>query len=392
MRRLLKHWLYLLIWLGVFSCRGLPAAQTPAETELPQNTSIIISSPTTAPSGIISTLQPTEDLTGLPTLEHLPIGWSQIEPGDSTSCARGEKYSFFVRKANSNKLLIYFEGGGSCYDAKTCQVGSQYFDDSITTTDPADNPSLKTNGLFDLGDERNPFQDYNIVFVSYCTGDGFLGNRVVSYTDGGKSFTVNQVGFRNTQRVLDWTYQQFTNPDSVFVIGCSAGVIGSFFHAPYMLEHYPHIPYVQIGDSGGGYFNGPGSVLENLGTMEVVPKWLPQYQDLVTNDTVHTRLFFVIPAQAYPNARFGLLDTLSDSPQTEILSRFNQNISLKKVVQSNLDDIRAEAPNFVSYSGPGDYHCITMDSIFYQYKVGGTKLADWFTDLANGQPVKNIMP
>jgi hypothetical protein len=328
----------------------------------------------------------------VPVLEDLPEGWSQLIPGGDTSCARGGEYSFFVRKANSNKLLIYFEGGGSCYDASTCREGAHYFDDSITNSDQSDNPALKTSGVFALNDGRNPFQDYNIVFVSYCTGDGFMGNQVVSYTDGGKSFTVNQVGFRNTHRVLAWTYQNFAHPDSIFVIGCSAGVLGSFFHAPYLLEQYPNTPFALIGDSGGGFFDGPAVVFQNLGTMEVVPDWLPQYQGVVANGMIQTKLFFVLPALTYPNARFGLLDTLNDSPQSELLSLFGQDLTLAKVLKSNLDDIRAEVPNFVSYTGPGDHHCITMDPVFYQYQVNGTKLADWLSNLANGQPVENIMP
>jgi len=383
MRRLRTHLLCVLILPGLFGCGSLSPTQTTPATEHPKNTSTTIHT---------SEPQPTENLAVVPTLSALPEGWSQIDPGGNSSCARGGKYSFFVRKANSNKLLIYFEGGGACYDAKTCQVGAHYFDDSITATDQADNPALKTTGVFALNDERNPFKDYNIVFVSYCTGDAFMGNRVVSYTDGGKSFTVNQVGYLNTQSVLGWTYQNFAKPDSVFVIGCSAGVVGSFFHAPYMLEQYQNIPFALVGDSGGGYFDGPASVAKNLGTLEVLPDWLPQYQDLIVNDLIRSRLFFVIPAQAYPNARFGLLDTLNDSLQGELISRFNKKLTLAKVLQSNLDDIRVDAPDIYSYTGPGDYHCITMHPDFYTYEVGGTKLSDWLASLANGQPVENIMP
>lgn len=415
MKRLLTYLLCVLIVIGLMNCKlSTPAEITPSD--YPENTSPIpptVIPPTIVPPTIIPpsinkptaentlkksiatpsvTRTPNESLTGMPAFSDLPEGWSQIDPGGNTSCARGGKYSFFVRKANSNKLLIYFEGGGACYDAQTCRVGAHYFDDGIDPAYQADNPVLKTTGVFALSDERNPFKDYNIVFVSYCTGDAFMGNQVVSYTDGDKSFTVNHVGYRNAQRVLAWTYQNLTSPDSVFVIGCSAGVLGAFFHAPYMLEQYQNIPFTLVGDSGGGYVDGPASVLESMGTLAVLPDWLPQYQGLVTNGMIRSKLFFVIPAQAYSNARFGLLDTTKDNVQQEIISRFHQNLTLAEVIQSNLNDIRIDAPDFFSYTGPGDYHCITMTPDFYDYKVRENKLVDWFSSLANGQTVENIVP
>jgi hypothetical protein len=336
--------------------------------------------------------QPTENLSGLPILKDLPPGWSQIDPGGETSCARGGKYSFFVYKANSNKLLLYFEGGGSCYDAKTCRPGVNYFDDSIVINDQSDNPVLKQSGVFALVDERNPFKDYNIIFVTYCTGDAFMGTRAVNYSNGNDSITVNQVGYLNTRRVLGWVYQNYSSPDSVFVIGCSAGVVGSFFHAPYILEQYKNIPFVLIGDSGGGYLEGPAVFAENLGMMDAVPNWLPQYKDLISDDVIHTQLIFTIPANAYPNAKFGLLDNLNDSTQEEIITRFDTSLTLAYVLESNLTDIRAQAPDFYSYTGPGNYHCITQHPDFTKYEVNGVKLVDWFSNLANGQSVERIIP
>jgi Pectinacetylesterase len=390
----------ILILLALFGCEQKSPTQTtpgshPKTTGAIAHTPIAISTGQPQNTSVASpdnTLRPTTELAVMPTLTDLPSGWSEISPGGDTSCARGGPYSFFVRKTNSNKLLIYFEGGGSCYDAKTCKVGADYFDDSIDPASSSDNPSLKTTGVFALDDDHNPFKDYNFLFISYCTGDAFVGTKQVSFSDKGKSFTVNQVGFTNTQSALGWAHQNFSNPESIFVIGCSAGVVGSFFNAPYMLEQYPDIPFTLIGDSGGGFIDGPVSYLEEAGALDVLPAWLPQYLNLVVNDTIQTRLFFVIPPLAYPNARFGLLDTLGDSVQSEIIARFNKKLTFKQVLQSNLDSIRADVPDFYSYTGPGNYHCITMDPEYYKYTVNGTKLSDWIANLANGQTVENIMP
>jgi hypothetical protein len=385
MKRFFYQSLFLLALMSVFGCRWMPITPT-------------VSSPGPTPTQSSPaatrayTPQPTENITGLPAWADLMDGWNQIDPGGNTNCARGGKYSFFVRKANTDKLLIYFEGGGSCYDAKTCHVGGGFFDDSIDPQAQNDNPAYKSSGVFDLSNERNPFRNYNIVFVSYCTGDAFMGNKVVTYTYENNPFQIYYRGYENTRMVLRWTYQNFPKPDSVFAIGCSAGVVGSFFNSPYILENYKDIPFTLIGDSGGGYLDGPASFVESIGTSELLPGWLPQYKDLISGGLVHSKLFFTLPAQAYPEAHFGLLDTQDDSLQAEILTRFNSKLTLAQVIQSNLVNIRADVPDFYSYTGPGDYHCITNAPNYYEYEAGGVKLNDWFATLASGQPADNITP
>jgi hypothetical protein len=389
--------LVVLVSCKLFSAQSTPTQQGALSASTPQgaqatNQSVSNSPiPATKPPTEANTPQPTMDLSNLPALAELQDGWSQIDPGGNTTCARGGKYSFFVRKAESDKLLIYFEGGGSCYDANTCQPGSQIFDDSIDPAFPADNPALKVDGVFATGDSRNPFQNYNIVFVSYCTGDGFLGNKVVDYQVDNNHFQINHVGFENTQTVLNWTYNNFRSPSSVFVIGCSAGTVGSFFHAPFILEHYKDTPMGFVGDSGGGFLEAPASFVTDLGIPDLVPNWIPAYQSLIEGN-FHTSMVFTIPATNYPQAQFSLLDTLEDSVQTEIIAQLGGSVSLQDVIFANLNGIRAVAPNFRSYSGPGDHHCITMDPIFPEYSVNGILLRNWITDLSEGKSVENVAP
>ena len=122
-------WLFLLLSLA--GCKILPLA--PSSTNLPTaSTKLVPTSTNQLPvSAISSTPFPTRDISALPAFENLANGWTELFPGGETACARGGIYSFSVRKTKSSKLLVYFEGGGSCYDAKTCRVGGNYFDDSI---------------------------------------------------------------------------------------------------------------------------------------------------------------------------------------------------------------------------------------------------------------------
>jgi hypothetical protein len=325
-------------------------------------------------------------------LDDLAQGWNQIDTGEATSCARGGKYSFFVRKTESKDLLIYFEGGGNCYDAKTCRVGSDTFDDSIDPAFEADNPGLKSAGIFNLNDERNPFRDYSMVFISYCTGDAFLGDRTIRYNDAGNEFQVNHVGYRNAQSVFQWIYQNYTRPESIFMIGCSAGVTGSYFNAPYLLQHYPDTPTALIGDSGGGYLSGSAAYARNFGTLDLFPNWIPAYQQVVSGDVFQTRYLFTIPAVTFPDVPFGLIDTQQDHVQEKILQSFAPRQTLAAILKTNTAEIQAETKNLYSYTGPGDYHCITMAPEYYTYAVSGVSLNDWVKSFQSKQGLKSVGP
>src|SRR4029453_5558698 len=49
--------------------------------------------------------------------------WDKVElPG--TVCGNGSQYKFFVRRTGSPNLLLFFEGGGACWDYDTCRGGA----------------------------------------------------------------------------------------------------------------------------------------------------------------------------------------------------------------------------------------------------------------------------
>ena len=92
-----------------------------------------------------------------PKLPDLPDGWTRIEPGGDTRCAHDTPFAFWVRPGTSNNLLVYYRGGGSCWDAKSCRFGSEFYYDTVSTSSIPDFPLF---GIFDLENPENPFKDY----------------------------------------------------------------------------------------------------------------------------------------------------------------------------------------------------------------------------------------
>jgi hypothetical protein len=58
-------------------------------------------------------------------------GWQIVHPGGRTGCARGGKYAFWARVARPDRVLFFFQGGGGCFDVRTCAPGSTWFDDWV---------------------------------------------------------------------------------------------------------------------------------------------------------------------------------------------------------------------------------------------------------------------
>src|SRR5205814_7365144 len=73
----------------------------------------------------------------------------------------------------------------------------------------------------------SPFnQAWNIVEIPYCTGDVHAGDRVRSYSNGGRILTAHHRGYRNFKYDLAIIKSLFANPAKVAAWGSSAGAFG----------------------------------------------------------------------------------------------------------------------------------------------------------------------
>ncbi|MCL4255018.1 MAG: hypothetical protein KJ043_14735 [Anaerolineae bacterium] len=167
----------------------------------------------------IPALAQEDTMPDMPAFADLPAGeWTQIATGGDTICMYDTPYSFFVRPASepTDKLMVYFEGGGACWDGFTCGAIGQFASQFEVGEEPP-----ASFGMFDFENEANPVTDYNTVFVPYCTGDIHGGDEVVTFDvpkeQLGVDFdeiTVHFNGRKNSQAVLDWVYDNFATRTS----------------------------------------------------------------------------------------------------------------------------------------------------------------------------------
>src|SRR5512146_1725296 len=95
--------------------------------------------------------------------EALEPGWNRIDGDPSTICSLGSPYAFFVQPGDARRLMVYFAGGGACWNAETCNVDvrPRHFSAAV-------NPQRPSNGIFDTTRADNPVRAFTKVFVPYC--------------------------------------------------------------------------------------------------------------------------------------------------------------------------------------------------------------------------------
>jgi len=311
--------------------------------------------------------------------------WQTIEPGGDTLCAHGTPYRFFAREGSTDRLLIYFQDGGACWDSSTC--GAMTFDPTVN--EDQDSPAYRAAGIFDLANPENPFRDDDMVYITYCTGDAHLGSSEITYVGDAALVDTFHNGYVNAQAALAWAFEAFPQPDSIVVVGCSAGGLGAIFHTPSIIEHYECVPVVQLSDGAGGFRNTSASLMRAWGIDDVLPGRIASLEHSTIYDLSFEWMYTNI-VKAYPEARFAQANTAHDSVQTLFLGLSAASCTYGEGLAANLADISAANPDFRYYTAWGTSHCLTDVAGFYTYQVNGVRFRDWMADLVNGGDIANV--
>lgn len=174
--------------------------------------------------------------------------WQTIRLAPSTGavCGNGSQYKFFVNRVpNTRNTVIYMEGGGACWDYASCSGQSGVRGARNPNGIPDDYMSLLNPGSSLVSPfvvRLHPWtavktQDWNIVYVPYCTGDVYAGDRVAVYNDPAAQhppLVWYHNGMRNVRATMAWLKNNLPRPTQMLSTGCSAGGIGS-------LDNYPHL-------------------------------------------------------------------------------------------------------------------------------------------------------
>ncbi len=186
--------------------------------------------------------EPFDPAQGTPLDPPPPPGWTWYSvPG--TSCRDGSEAGLFIRFSDSNRLLIFFEGGGACTTAGFCSfnpanvnqvllgTGETVLGTALGAQSGRQQPGAYQNGevtgILSAERSENPMRDWNMVYIPYCTGDVHFGTRTAGRV-AGLAAPQMFVGALNTRTFVGRLVPTFEEGlERVVVAGSSAGSFGA---------------------------------------------------------------------------------------------------------------------------------------------------------------------
>ncbi len=319
-------------------------------------------------------------------------GWIAISPGGDTMCADGSPYTFFTREGESDNLWIDFQGGGACWNGFTCPYTQGTYDSTVNPEEPNDNPAIAQSGLYNLSNPDNPLADHDIVFVPYCTADVHMGDTVQRYQTLYSDIDVHHNGVNNATAALSYAYENYAEPESVFISGCSAGSLGAEFWSSAIMSQYEGVRAAVFADSAGGYRGDLSLQFTQWGTIEAIANALPALEGFegLTPETLSFETFVSVPMAAFPDNVFTRYNTIADEVQISFIGLSRTGFGYDEALPANLQELVDSGDNFASYTAWGSQHCIIPFDNFYEYQVNGVRLRDWVAALAAGEPVETV--
>ncbi|NVJ65895.1 MAG: hypothetical protein HWE16_05350 [Gammaproteobacteria bacterium] len=357
------------------------------------------------------------------------LAWQTIQLDASTGamCGNGSPYKFFVnRVANTSNTIIYLEGGGACWDYESCtgQTGVRGArnpdgipDDYMSLQNPGS--SLVSPFVFRLHPWTNvKTQDWNMIYVPYCTGDIYSGDKTAIYEDpsGQNSPLVwHHNGLKNMRAVIGWLKNNLQKPTQVLYTGCSAGGTGTLTNYAasrddmdaqynYMINDSGPVYYAKQGDNGNkfpsaplhdtirevwGLDEGPLDYMEsrlpglnqaNLGTINDALS-----SNFVSDRLGHTHFWQDLNFSSYSYERF--YDDIQNDPnqaskEQKIHDKWHEDTNKLKRKLSRKSNYGYYFPYFRNVN---ESHCTTIIE-FNNADIQelGLELGDWVSNVMNG--------
>lgn len=322
------------------------------------------------------------------------LTWTWVDFPD-TKCRDGSTSGLGLSlNSASDKVMIYLEGGGACFNSLTCFANP---------ANAATQKGAKTAGIFDRSNVKNPVKDWNFVYVPYCTGDIHAGtndNGSIAGVLGQQHF----VGRLNMEAYLNRVVPTFPNATKVLLTGISAGGFGAASSADLVQWAFGSIPVTLIDDSGPpmssqyiptclqdawrttwGFDN---SILKDCGAD------CPNNNDYVMDFALHLgKKFYGRPS--------GLIETTGDGIITFFYGFGANNCGVAASLSATtftagLMDFRAQISNvdpaFGTFYITGTEHTWLGGGSLYTQTTGGVALIDWVANIVNGVGAPHVGP
>ena len=323
--------------------------------------------------------------------------WIWVDFPES-KCRDGSSTGIGVRYGSGPGLVIFFEGGGACFNSFTCGVNPSKYDGK--------NFQGNTGGIFDTTKLNNPVADWSFVYVPYCTGDVHAGNMPDGTLPDMPGQKFQFVGYANMGHFLQRIVPTFLGEvDQVLTTGVSAGGFGAAFNYDRIADAFPKVPNTLLDDSG------PPMSDDYLAPC-LQKKWREAWNLDATIPKECTDCFpadgggivnlGVYLANKHSADRLALISSLGDNTIRLFFGFGNDNCTALipstpvDTFTAGLHDLRDNwlnepADTWGSFFLSGEQHTWIGGDSFYTASSKGTALLAWISELIDGN-TSNVEP
>jgi hypothetical protein len=319
-------------------------------------------------------------------------------------CQDGSPFTFFAKRGSVNKLLMYYYGGGACWNSLTCGLPA------CTQTAGSTPPGLSGSGFGDFTNPDNPFKDWHVIQVPYCSCDIHLGDNAVDYPPFPPFFPAKHVehrGHDNAKLAEKWAQEHFLNPTDIFVTGSSAGSYGAMVHGVHLSGAYVASSINVMGDGGNGVATQDfmDTNFNNWGAMQNLPD-VPGIIGVPSSE-ISIPLILTSAASYYPgtnwsnyttafdgggggqtgfyNVMLNPLDPFAQQTWWEASCQFNE--VMREQAFDTADATALENDNYRYYIATGSRHTGFGNPRVYDDTTGGVPpLVDWVNAMIDDDP------
>lgn len=288
-------------------------------------------------------------------------------PLEELRCVLGGEYFIQMHKGSEpDKTVIWMDGGGSCWPGRdTCVKEAETY------------LWIEEYGLASSYEE-NPVRDWNFVYVPYCNGSSYMGDRNADY-DGDGDVDHWHWGLKTTSAALRLMKEQFPETEEILIAGCSAGGAGTIFSVPVVRLQFPDAKIFVLNISGPALLKPEEVELRAL----IKKTW--GIEQFIPDDCQKCNQQFIYLyswlLERDPKLQVGVFSSYYD---TGPITHWGLTPEVfRSLILTTTEEIHAENPDtFKRYFIAGDRHC--MDDYFY--KVGGYSFWEWIGYMVNDNP------
>lgn len=314
----------------------------------------------------------------------LPAGeWTWVDlPG--SECSDGSPTGIAVNPGPRADLLVFLDGGGACWDALTCfgigQIPPAAKPGPFGAAEFEEKRSEIPGSLLDREEPGNPYREFTLVFVPYCTGDVHAGDAVQDYPGAGERY--HHHGRANLATAGDWLLARLPAPGKLVVSGASAGGFGALLAHDALRARWPSAKGYLVDDSGPPLVSDDFSPA--LRAAWVLAWRVDEAIGPVCGEDCALDLSRIVPALRgrWPQDRLALLS----STQDEVIRAYVGlgPAGFERALLRLRDERFAPLAGAATFLVAGDFH--TMLGSPARFTAGGMPLVEWLRRQVEDDP------